>query len=89
MASCVCPASRFGSSRAVGAHLGLTPRRHQSGETDRIGAISRGGYGLVRTCPFEAATVLLGRVKRWSSLRAWAVRLAQRAGGLGFGADPD
>ena len=42
--------------------------------------ISRWGDGLVRTYLFEAATVLLRRVKRWSPLKAWAVRLAQRAG---------
>jgi transposase len=80
-ASAVHDPARFGSSRAVGAHLGLTPRRHQSGETDRIGAISRWGDGLVRTYLYEAANVLLGRVRRWSSLKAWAVRLAQRSGG--------
>jgi transposase len=34
---------RFARSRAVGAHLGLTPRRYQSGETDRSGHISRCG----------------------------------------------
>ena len=72
--------ARFGSSRDVGAHFGLTPRRHQSGEIDRVGEISRWGDGLVRTYLFEAATVLLRRVKRWSPLKAWAVRLAQRAG---------
>jgi transposase len=80
-ASAVEDPARFGSSRSVGARLGLTPRRHQSGEVDRTGAISRWGDGLVRTRLHEAATVLLGRVKRWSPLRAWAVHLAQRAGG--------
>ena len=72
--------ARFGRSRDVGAHFGLTPRRHRSGEVDRMGEISRRGDGLVRTHLFEAATVLLRRVQRWSSLKAWAVRLAQRAG---------
>ncbi len=79
-ASAVEDPARFGSSRNVGAHFGLTPRRHQSGEVDRVGEISRWGDGLVRTYLFEAATVLLRRVKRWSPLKAWAVRLAQRAG---------
>ena len=32
---------RFRRSRDVGAHLGLTPRRYQSGETDVQGRISR------------------------------------------------
>ena len=32
---------RFRRSRDVGAHLGLTPRRYQSGETDFQGRVSR------------------------------------------------
>jgi transposase len=80
-ASAVDDPARFGSSRDVGAHLGLTPRRHQSGETDRVGATSRWGDGMVRTYLYEAANVLLGRVRRWSPLKAWAVRLARRGGG--------
>src|SRR5919202_1761773 len=79
-ASAVEDPARFGRSRDVGAHFGLTPRQHQSGEVDRMGEISRWGDELVRTYLFEAATVLLRRVKRWSALKAWAVRLAQRAG---------
>jgi hypothetical protein len=34
---------RFESSRSVGAHIGLTPRVYQSGETDRSGQISKAG----------------------------------------------
>src|SRR5919107_24494 len=37
--------ARFGRSRDVGAHFGLAPRRHQSGEVDRMGEISRWGDG--------------------------------------------
>ncbi len=33
--------SRFSSASKVGAYLGLTPRRKQSGETDITGKISR------------------------------------------------
>jgi transposase len=40
---------RFGRSRSVGAHLGLTPRQYQSGEADRSGRISRCGV-LRRSC---------------------------------------
>ncbi|MFZ6764172.1 transposase [Pseudoroseomonas sp. WGS1072] len=35
--SAVDDPTRFSCSRAVGAHCGLTPRRYQSGETDRVG----------------------------------------------------
>ncbi len=40
---------RFRRSRDAGAHLGLTPRRYQSGETDIQGRISRCGDELART----------------------------------------
>lgn len=71
---------RFSRSRAVGAHLGLTPRRYQSGEIDRSGRISRCGDGLARTLMYEAAIVILHRVKRASHLKDWAVAITQRAG---------
>jgi len=33
--------ARFRSSKAVGAHFGLTPKKYQSGETDVTGRISK------------------------------------------------
>jgi len=72
--------SRFRSASLVGAYLGLTPRRKQSGETDSSGKISRWGDRLLRTYLFEAATVLLYRTKKWSSLKAWGMKLAKRIG---------
>jgi transposase len=72
--------ARFRSSRSVGAFLGLTPKRYQSGETDRRGAISKVGDTATRVALFEAAHVLLTRVAKWSALKAWGVRLAQRRG---------
>ncbi len=71
---------RFRSARAVGAWLGLTPRRYASGEIDRTGRISKCGDRMMRTFLYEAANVLLTRIARWSPLKAWAVRLARRAG---------
>jgi transposase len=72
--------SRFARSRAVGAHLGLTPRRYQSGEIDRSGHISRCGDGLARTLMYEAAIVILHRVKRPLHLKTWAKAIEQRSG---------
>jgi hypothetical protein len=60
--------------------LGLTPRRYQSGETDRTGHISKQGDGLSRQALYEAANVLLTRTSRWSSLKAWGIGIAKRAG---------
>ena len=72
--------SRFTRSRAVGAHLGLTPRRYQSGETDRSGHISRCGDSLARTLMYEAAIVILHRVKQSLPLKDWAAAIEQRSG---------
>jgi transposase len=71
---------RFRRSRDVGAHLGLTPKRYQSGETDIQGGISRCGDELARTALHEAAHSLLVRSRKWSALRAWGVQVAKRRG---------
>jgi transposase len=71
---------RFRKSRDVGAHLGLTPRRYQSGQTDVQGRISRCGDELARTALYEAAHSLLIRSSKWSALRAWGMSVAKRRG---------
>lgn len=71
---------RFRRSRSVGAYLGLTPRRYQSGEVDRVGRITKVGDGETRTALFEAANVVLRPTTRWSPMKAWAVRVAERQG---------
>jgi transposase len=53
----------FKRSRAVGAWLGLTPRRFQSGEIDYNSHISRRGDGQLQALLYEAAAVLLTRVR--------------------------
>jgi len=68
--------ARFVRSRSVGAHLGLTPRQYQSGEVDRSGRISKCGDTLARTLLYEAAVVVLTRLKRASSLKDWAHAIA-------------
>jgi transposase len=72
--------TRFKHSSSVGAYLGLTPRRYQSGEVDVSGHISRCGDGLLRSYLFEAATVILQRYSRASALKAWGLALAKRIG---------
>ncbi|MGM0422321.1 MAG: IS110 family transposase [Pseudomonadota bacterium] len=72
--------ARFRRSRDVGPHLGLTPRKYASGEIDYNGRISRCGDGMARTHLYEAAKVILSRVTKWSSLKAWGMNIARRAG---------
>ena len=70
----------FRRSRSVGAWLGLTTRRYQSGEVDYDGHISRRGDTHLRGLLYEAATVLLTRASAESSLRTWGLRLREKIG---------
>src|SRR5271167_2272784 len=72
--------TRFKRSRSVGAYIGLTTRRHASGEIDWSGRISKCGDAMLRMYLFEAAGVLLTRVPKWSGLKAWGAKLTKRNG---------
>jgi transposase len=72
--------ARFTSSKATGAHFGLTPKKYQSGETDVTGRISKIGDASVRTALYEAANVILTKPVKGSSMKSWAMRIAKRAG---------
>jgi transposase len=80
-AAAVDDPARFKSSRQTGPHFGLTPRRYQSGETDRSGRISKIGDASVREALYQAAHVMLTKpVKGCTQLKSWAMRIARRAG---------
>lgn len=72
--------TRFKRSRDVGPHFGLTPRKYQSGELDVTGSITKVGDRMVRTALYEAASVMLTRTVRFSSLKAWGMAVAKRRG---------
>ena len=72
--------ARFARSRSVGAYIGLTSRRHASGEVDWSGRISKCGDAMLRSYLFEAAGVLLTRVPTWSAVKTWGMKLANRNG---------
>jgi len=71
-------AGRFAKSRALGAYLGLTSRRNQSGEMDYSGRISKQGDRLLRALLYGAANSLLTRVRRAHPLKDWARKLKKR-----------
>src|ERR671912_909383 len=52
---------RFRTTKAVGAHFGLTPKRYQSGEADVSGGISKIGGAMGGAPPSEAANPKLAR----------------------------
>jgi transposase len=73
--------ARFKSSKQAGPHFGLTPKKYQSGETDRSGRISKVGDACVRERLYQAAHVMLTRpVKGCTELKSWGMRIAKRAG---------
>ena len=79
-ASAIDDPGRFRSSKAVGAHFRLTPKKYQSGETDVTGCISKIGDAGVRSALYEAANVILTRPVKGSTLKSWGMRLAARSG---------
>lgn len=64
----------------MGAWLGLTTRRYQSGEVDYDGHISRRGDSHLRGLLYEAAVTVLTRSQVDSGLRTWALKLRERIG---------
>jgi transposase len=50
------------------------------GETDVTGGISKAGDGMVRAALYEAAHAMLTRTGRFSTLKRWALGVAQRRG---------
>ncbi|MEM8713293.1 MAG: enoyl-CoA hydratase-related protein [Planctomycetota bacterium] len=72
--------ARFKRATDVGAFLGLTPRHHQSGDTDWFVRISKCGDRDLRRLLYASGFTLISQVRRSSPLLAWAVRLSARKG---------
>ena len=72
--------SRFGTSRAVGAYLGLVPSKGQSGERDPQKGISKQGNGLLRKLLVGSAHRVLGPFGEDSDLRRHGLKICERGG---------
>jgi len=72
--------TRFRNAKAVGAAVGLTPRRWESGDTKRMGRISKIGDEELRTSLFEGAQAFLAMNKRPCWLHTWAQELKEKKG---------
>jgi transposase len=79
-ASMIEDPANFKNARAVGAYIGLTARSYQSGEIDYDGHISKRGDKHVRALLYEAAILVLTRVRSASVLRTWGLKLKERVG---------
>jgi transposase len=73
-------ADRFKKSRLVGAYLGLTPRRDQSGQTDKQLRITKAGDEYVRRLLVGCSHYILGSFGPDCDLRRFGLKLAARGG---------
>jgi transposase len=71
---------RFARGEDVGAYAGLVPRRSQSGDRDVRGSISKAGDPMLRRALFEAANVMLSRVKLPFALQTWGRGILESKG---------
>lgn len=67
---------RFKKSRHVGSFLGLTPKRDQSGETDKQLRITKAGSPFLRRLLVGAAQYTLGPFAPDSNLRRFGLRIS-------------
>ncbi|MBB4101408.1 IS110 family transposase [Sphingomonas kyeonggiensis] len=72
--------SRFARNEDVGPYLGLVPKLNQSGQSSRMGRISKRGNQMTRGHLVSAAKVLMQLSKQDNDLRHWAIDLKRRAG---------
>lgn len=77
--------SHFRNGRQLAAWLGLTPWEHSSGQTRRLGAITRAGDRYLRTLLTHGARSVLQAASRaqnagrtCTGLRAWVLAVRQR-----------
>lgn len=77
----------FRSARHLSSWLGLTPREHSSGNSRRLGTISKRGNTQLRTLLVHGARAALLAARRRASagrpltpLQHWALQLQERAG---------
>jgi transposase len=72
--------NRFYKSRHVGAFLGLTPKRDQSGATDKQLRITKAGNKYLRRLLINCVRYILGPLGPDCELKRFGLRLAQRGG---------
>jgi transposase len=70
----------FAHARAVGAYLGLVPRRDQSGQTDKPLGITKAGHVQLRCLLVNCAHYILGPFGPPCALRTAGERIAARGG---------
>jgi transposase len=73
----IAPIGRFPRGRSLANFLGLTPGCRSSGDTERLGSITKVGSRMVR---FLLGQVVLHLLRRDPTVRAWFQRIKRRRG---------
>src|SRR5215469_13360196 len=73
----IAPIERFPRGRSLANFLGLTPGCRSSGDTERVGSITKIGSRMVR---YLLAQVILHLLRRDGTIRAWYQRIKRRRG---------
>src|SRR4029077_15387590 len=76
----IAPIARFPRGRSLANFLGLTPGCNSSGDTERVGSITKIGSRMVRYLLAQAIQHLL---RRDGGIRAWFQRIKRRRGSKG------
>jgi transposase len=71
---------RFQKSRTVGAFLGMTPKRDQSGDKDKQLRITKAGNTYLRALLINCAQRIMGPFGKDCALRRYGERIAARGG---------
>lgn len=71
---------RFTNAAQVGDYVGLAPGVYQSGDTERVGRITRQGDRLLRSLLVEAANSVLYQYRKPWAWKRWAEELRERKG---------
>ncbi len=72
--------TRFKKSRMVGAFIGLTPKRDQSGETDKQLRITKAGNDYLRRLLVGSSQYIMGPFAKDCALRRFGMQIAARGG---------
>jgi transposase len=73
----IAPIARFPRGRSLANFLGLTPGCRSSGDTERVGSITKIGSRMVR---YLLAQVIQHLLRRDGGVRAWYLRIKRRRG---------
>ena len=72
--------TRFKKSRSVGPFIGLTPRRDQSGDSDKQLPITKAGNRYLRQLLVNCSHYILGKLSKDCELKRFGLKLCERGG---------